>query len=248
MIDAVSRSMYKIDKSDISFDYHAKLKANTKLFEKYNKRVWQLFKLYKENQKMTLPSGTLRFNNTDINNKITLVGVTITPTSSLYPSEQLEGNVFKLIGQAGLDISLCRSDSLSSGPCSSQNADLSFSTETIKPTLTYWFSDSTIEIEANDLKPSKQDLSWRNKGGIESLVDLSEGEVALSFSDIIVNELDTAGFELSKKYLIYGFKFNISSRIFASFKLCSTSQENFTEYYLKLPKEILQTHLNMECK
>lgn len=201
------------------------------------------------NQSLTLPKGTYKVNNTDLsNNKVTLIGLEIYPESSLYPSNQSESKVLKLIGQAGLDIYLCRHDSLKYGPCSSQNADLSFSTQTIKPVLTYWFNDSIIEINAKNLKADDGEFSWRNKGGIESLVDLSEGEVAFSLSDRIINELDDEAFKLSERYLINGFTFDISDRIFTSFNLCKNLHEKYTQYYLKLPKEILQTHLNLECK
>ena len=171
----------------------------------------------------------------------------INPESNLYPSQKFETDIFKLIGQAGLDISFCRSDSLSHSSCSSENADLSFHTQTVKPTITYWFEDSTIEIEATDLRPDKEEFTRRNKGGIESLIDLSQGQVTLSLSDIIGNELSENSVEL-KNYLINGFSLDILNRRFSSFQLCKNIMPKYMLYFLTLPKEMTQTSLDIKCK
>lgn len=241
------RSLYKIESSEISFDYTASVNFNSTLFDNYKKRLRDSFVIYRNNQNMQLPKGTTRFNHTDTNNMVSLKGIVITPESSLYPSEILETDVFKFVGQAGLDISFCKNDTLNSSFCSLQNSDLSFTTQTIKPTLTYWDSDSTFEIEAKQMITSKEDFARGNKGGIASLVDLSDGVIAFSLSDRIVNELDSKAFNLSKRYLIEGFKINISGYEFSSFQLCKSFMDNYTVYYLKLPTEILKTYINIQC-
>jgi hypothetical protein len=247
-MDEVRRGQYMFDETRITFDYNAKIDVKSDLFRAYNERVRDSFNVYRQNQQYPLPRGTFRFNHEDTNHTISLIGLIITPESVLYPSEVSENQIYKLVAQAGLDVLLCRKDSLRNGVCSSVNADLSFSTETVRPTLTYWFNDSTIEIEAKDLKPDHTSYSWRNKGGISSLVDLREGIISFSQSDRILNELNQDAFRLSGGYNIFGFKLNILSRSFASFKLCRSGMVNYTIYHLKLPREILQTNLSLECQ
>jgi hypothetical protein len=243
ILHEISRGIYNVDASNISFDFDAKINYNRKIFANYNNRVREAFKLFKDNQN-ALPPGTYRFNT--VGKRTTeLLGFIIKPNSPLFPDKKNDKELYEIMGEMALQISIYKYDNIKSfdNPLS-QNANLSFTTEKISPELTYWFNDSIIEIHNGGLKPQMDGYSWRNHGGIESLPDLQNGIITLSLNGN--QDLDKEGQDVEKNIKIYGFSFNVRNRKFASFQLCTISSE-FPSYYLKLPASTIETHLNIEC-
>lgn len=244
LLHEISRGTYNVDVDNISFDFEAKVNRNFKVFKTYNKRIRKAVEFYR-NPQNKLPVGTYRYNRDLGNGKVILIGFYIHPESPLYPNEKSEKEIYDIIGNTGLDVSIYKKDNLDSfASLTYQNANLWFTTEKVKPELTYSFEDSIIEIRAGNIKPIPEEYSWRNHGGIESLLDLESGVISFSINGN--QDLDEAGQAAESNIKIYGFSFNVRSRKFASFQLCSIPS-NFPLYYLRLPDNTLQTHLNLDC-
>jgi len=244
ILDSINRGVYNIDAPNISFDVSARIHYNQPLFEKYNARLRAAFLKYKDNNN-PLPEGTDRFLNENDKGQKNLVGFTIRPESPLFPDIKKEPLIYQLIGESMLDISIYKSDNLKSFQDTlSQDANLFFNTERAKTKLTYWFNDSTIDIQAGGMHPRMESYAWRNHGSIESLLDLPNGIV--SFTMNANQDFDEATQHILKSIEVRMFSFNVRSRKFSSGSLCRRPVR-YPEYYLKLPASMLETHLNIQC-
>lgn len=232
----------------MSFEYIAQIDLRNTFFKAYDSRLRNAYYSYKRNSSAILPVGTFRFDNRDENDLITLVGLIILPDSPLYPSATLDKEVYKIVAQGGLDISIIKKDLSKIDGFDFNIPNLSFETQIQKPIITFWANDSILELKVDKLVPDKHSFAWRNKGGIETISDLSESLITLNFSDLIVNQLNDEAFNISKKYLIKGFSVNVSNYIFSTYQLCNTPFDNYIQYYLNLPENMYKTQLNLECK
>jgi hypothetical protein len=245
ILHEISRGTYNVDVNSMSFDFHAKVNRNNKVFEAYNRRIRKAVEFYKDPKKK-LPVGTYRYDRDLGNGKVVLIGFYIHPESPLFPNEKSEKEVYDIFGKIGLDVSIYKKDNLDSlTSLTYQNANLWFATQKVKPDLTYSIEDSVIEIMAGNVKPIPEEYSFRNHGGIESLLDLASG--AISFTINGNQDLDEAGQTVEKNIDVYGFSFNVRSRKFETIQLCKI-QAPYPNYYIKLPENTLETHLNMECR
>ena len=248
MLLEISRGIYSIDASKLSFDLDAEIHANDTYFKNYNLRVLSVINKFQAGSNLKLPGGVFEIPTiNEKGQKVKSTSFIITPGSVLYPSSNREKEIFNLIGQMAIDVSFYKTDSLiNSLPAKGKNPNVSFSTKFIKPELEFNTYDTTITIRAKGLRSDLDDYAWRNHGGIESLLDFSNGLVVLSLSDRLIDNLTDDGMELSKSYSITCFSLNINDRKFSSCNLCKETR-NWTTYYLKLPKDILQTHLDIHC-
>jgi hypothetical protein len=244
ILHEISRGTYSIDVNDITFDFEAQVSRTSKVFEAYNKRIQNAIQVYKDTTKI-LPPGTYRFNRISENGEESLIALVISPESPLFPNGKEEKKVYDLIGEIGLDVEIYKKNKLDSFlVLDYQNANLWFNTERVKPQLKYSIEDTIIEISAANLKPDSHDYSWRNHGGIESLLDLDSGTVSFTIREN--QNLDKAGQAVERSIEVRGFSFNVKSRRFSSFQLC-TIPAPYHQYYVKLPSDVLKTHLNLRC-
>ncbi len=245
----ISRGIYEIDVSKMSFDVIGKISAKNKYFENYSNRVLVILRNYQMNPGSMLPKGVEEIPQFDENGaKGISTRFYIYPESNLFPDSVSEKDIFDLIGQIAIDIKIYKSDSLNNFfPSLGKKPNLSFSTLLLKPSFEFNTTDTTISMVVTGLKANLESFESGNKGGVESLMDLADGLVKISLADYIIEGLSHTGVEASKKLSIENFSFNVSNRKFSSNSLCEKFNRGWTNYYLKLPQNTLQTELNIVC-
>jgi len=103
LLKEIERGIYNINPNEISFEIYGHIRANDKLFDRYNDRLRNALKKYREHPNLPLPKGLqLNIPIDEKGKKLDISGFMIEPGSAFYPDPLIESNVFAFLSKTGL--------------------------------------------------------------------------------------------------------------------------------------------------